>query len=93
MLETGAIDEVQALLSRQLLADLPAMKAIGVPELSAMLAGELDRTDAVEKAKTASRRYAKRQITWIRGQMPDWPAYEEADELVRQCLDLFAQPA
>jgi tRNA dimethylallyltransferase len=57
------------------------MKAIGVPELAAHLAGEMTIAEAIEKAKTASRRYAKRQMTWIRGQMADWPVYSCPAEL------------
>ncbi len=72
MIDAGALDEVRALVARRLDADLPAMKAIGVPELARYLAGELTLADAVETAKMKSRRYAKRQMTWIRGQMADW---------------------
>lgn len=82
MIRQGAVEEVAALLERHLDPDLPVMKAIGVPELAAHLAGELSLEEAVVKAKTASRRYAKRQMTWIRGQMADWPGYDSPDDLV-----------
>lgn len=70
MMETGALDEVRALLDRRLPADLPAMKAVGVPELARHLAGELSLDGAIAAAQQATRRYAKRQVTWFRHQMP-----------------------
>jgi tRNA dimethylallyltransferase len=72
MLQNGAIAEVEALLALGLDPSLPAMKAIGVPEISAMLAGDLSATEAVERAIIATRQYAKRQRTWFRGRMADW---------------------
>lgn len=72
MLENGAIAEVEALLALDLDPSLPAMKAIGVPEISSMLAGALTADEAVERAIIATRQYAKRQRTWFRGRMSDW---------------------
>lgn len=66
MMEYNALEEVAQLLARNLPPDLPAMKAIGVPQLAAFLRDELPMHDAIEKAKAASRQYAKRQITWFR---------------------------
>ncbi len=71
MLEEGALDEVRALLDADPV--LPMMKAIGIRELSAHLRGEIDLDDAVINAKTATRHYIKRQLTWWRGQMKGWP--------------------
>jgi tRNA dimethylallyltransferase len=48
------------------------MKAVGAPELMAHLAGKISLHEAVTQAKTATRRYAKRQLTWARGQMFHW---------------------
>jgi tRNA dimethylallyltransferase len=72
MVEAGALEEVRALLGRKLDPELPAMKAIGVREFSAVIRGEATAAVAIEKAKTESRRYAKRQSTWFRHQMRDW---------------------
>jgi tRNA dimethylallyltransferase len=72
MIEAGALAEVEALGVLGLDPELPIMKALGMPELSAYLAGELPLEQAVEHAKTATRRYAKRQSTWFRNQMPGW---------------------
>jgi tRNA dimethylallyltransferase len=72
MAEAGAIDEVRALLVQNLDPDLPAMKAIGVREFGSFIRGETSLAEAIAKAKTQSRRYAKRQTTWFRHQMKDW---------------------
>lgn len=72
MLHQGAIDEVRGLRQRGLDPSLPAMKAIGVAELSAHIAGTLSEDEAVERATIATRQYAKRQRTWFRGRMADW---------------------
>lgn len=73
MLTGGALDEVRALCARHLDPLLPAMKAHGVPWLSRYLAGEITLALAVEKAKQDTRHYAKRQFTWFRHQLGDWP--------------------
>jgi tRNA dimethylallyltransferase len=66
MMMQGAEAEVAALASRGLDPSLPVMKAIGVREILAMLAGDMTRQKAIETASRDSRRYAKRQMTWIR---------------------------
>ncbi|WBO24629.1 tRNA (adenosine(37)-N6)-dimethylallyltransferase MiaA [Sphingomonas abietis] len=74
MLEQGGIAEADALLARGLDPMLPAMRAIGVPDIAAWRAGEGDRDAMVARAQAASRQYAKRQRTWFRHQPPDnWP--------------------
>ena len=71
MLDQGAVEEVERLLARELPADLPAMKAIGVPQIAAMLRGEMDRRGVIETASAATRQYAKRQMTWFRNQLDE----------------------
>ncbi len=79
MMEQGAVDEVRSLLALNLPADAPVMRAIGVPEISAMLNGEIDRAEAVSRGQAATRQYAKRQYTWFRNQPPkDWSRWIEA---------------
>ena len=73
MVERGVLDEVAALLGLGLAVDLPAMKAVGVPELARHIAGEAALETAIAAAQQATRRYAKRQLTWFRHQMvADW---------------------
>lgn len=77
MVKRGALDEVRALVARNLDRDLPAMKAIGVRELSDVIENKRDLKDAVDDAITATRQYAKRQMTWFRHQFgPDWMRIE-----------------
>jgi tRNA dimethylallyltransferase len=71
MMEEGAPAEVVALMARGLALDLPAMKAVGVREISAWLAGRSSREEAVAAAQQATRRYVKRQTTWLRHRMAD----------------------
>ncbi len=76
MIEQGALEEVAAL--PPLPAMQPIMKAIGVPELQGHLRGETSLDEAVVLAKTATRQYIKRQLTWWRGQMKGWDAFTGA---------------
>ena len=69
MIERGALEEVRALDALGLDPALPAMKVIGVPELRAAMAGETTFPQAIERAKAATRQYAKRQATWFRHQL------------------------
>ncbi|HEY1072453.1 tRNA (adenosine(37)-N6)-dimethylallyltransferase MiaA [Brevundimonas sp.] len=73
MIDNGAVEEVRALLARGLDPALPAMKAVGVPELAAHLAGRTSLDQAVAAIRLATRHYAKRQLTWFRNQTRDWP--------------------
>jgi len=73
MLSAGALDEVRALAARRLDPLLPAVKAHGVPWLMRHLAGEISLAAAVTEAKKDTRHYAKRQFTWFRHQLADWP--------------------
>lgn len=66
MMAAGALEEVRPLIKYG--SVLPMMKAIGVPELTRHLRGEISVEEAVALAKTATRQYIKRQFTWWRGQ-------------------------
>jgi tRNA dimethylallyltransferase len=52
---------------------LPSVKALGLPQLKAHLEGASSLDEAVALAKRDTRRFAKRQMTWFRNQMGDWP--------------------
>ncbi|HST94014.1 MAG TPA: tRNA (adenosine(37)-N6)-dimethylallyltransferase MiaA [Microvirga sp.] len=72
MVEQGALDEVRRLGERRLDPLLPAMRAHGVPGLLAHLRGEIGLDEAIVRGQGDTRRYAKRQFTWFRHQLPDW---------------------
>ena len=81
MLNGGALEEVRRLAARGLDPLLPAMKAHGVPALIRHLKGELSLDEAAAIGRLDTRRYAKRQFTWFRHQLPEfaWMAPAEAD--------------
>jgi tRNA dimethylallyltransferase len=70
MLADGALDEVRAVADAD--PDLPAMRALGVPDLLRHLRGEIDLETARQAARQATRRFAKRQMTWFRNKMIAW---------------------
>lgn len=74
MIEQGALDEVAGLAERGLDPLLPLMRAHGVPWLLRHLAGEIGLEAAIAGGQADTRRYAKRQMTWFRGQMDGWEA-------------------
>jgi tRNA dimethylallyltransferase len=74
MLAEGAAGEVEALLARELDPDLPVMRAIGVPEITAWFYGDITEAQMIAAGQQATRHYAKRQFTWFRNQPPaEWP--------------------
>ncbi|WP_417710596.1 tRNA (adenosine(37)-N6)-dimethylallyltransferase MiaA [Roseibium aggregatum] len=72
MVSEEGFREVRELMAKGLSDKLPAMRAIGVPELGAYLAGEADYAETIHRLTVATRQYAKRQETWFRNQMADW---------------------
>jgi len=84
MLDNGAIEEVEALLARDLDPNLPVMRAIGVPEISVWLRGGSSKEEAIAAGQQATRNYAKRQYTWFRRQPPkDWPRLDTQNYDIR----------
>ena len=94
MIEAGAIEEVRALMARNLDPSLPAMKAHGVPWLIRQLRGEITLEQAVEGAKRDTRQYTKRQQTWFRNQLPEfaWVDPEKALAAVEAQFLALAKP-
>jgi tRNA dimethylallyltransferase len=89
MFAGGAQEEVRALRKLNLHPSLPIMKAVGVPEISQLQAGTMDEETALAAAQQSTRRYAKRQMTWIRNQMKDWKIVVEQDS-ERKLAEIFA---
>ncbi|HET7709389.1 MAG TPA: tRNA (adenosine(37)-N6)-dimethylallyltransferase MiaA [Sphingomicrobium sp.] len=84
MMDGGAVDEVRVLLDRKLDPSLPVMRAIGVREIAAFLAGDLTQEEAIAAGQQATRRYAKRQYTWFANQPPaEWPRWHDITHPVR----------
>ncbi len=77
MFDAGLVDEVRALLDAGVSADTTAMQAIGYKEVAGYLSGACTLDEAADAVCRASRRYAKRQLTWLRSR-PDvhWLRWE-----------------
>jgi tRNA dimethylallyltransferase len=72
MLKAGALDEAKRLWSRGIPRDMPAMRAHGMPGFADYFDGQAPLAAAVERCKRDTRRYAKRQFTWIAHQFTLW---------------------
>ncbi len=86
MLEAGALDEARAL--EGLDPSLPAAKLLGLRPLQALAKGTLTRGEALDGAITATRQFAKRQMTWFRHRMPHYIWY---DPYVSNLITQFRQ--
>ena len=93
MFDSGAIEEVETLLARDLDPSLPVMRAIGVREIAGYLKGDLSRDQAIVAGQTATRQYAKRQYTWFRHQPPRaWPRIDNVNKVASSiCVSLVRQ--
>lgn len=76
MLAEGALEEVRSALAMDLDPALPGYRAHGLRPFMAHLRGDLSLEEAAERTRAETRQYAKRQFTWFRHQMPDWPRVE-----------------
>lgn len=89
MIAEGVLEEVARVMALGVARSAPAMKAVGAAEFGAHLVGELTLEEAAARAKTETRRYAKRQLTWIRNQMKAWHRQDPAaPDLVKTVLAL-----
>jgi len=92
MVAAGFREEVERLRARgDLNSELPAMRAVGYRQLWAHLDGRYSWDEARAKAIVATRQYAKRQLTWLRGdpRIETWPAH--SDGLVNRCLERLSK--
>ncbi|MEM6974273.1 MAG: tRNA (adenosine(37)-N6)-dimethylallyltransferase MiaA [Pseudomonadota bacterium] len=72
MVAGGALEEAAVVARRALPHGAGALKPLGASELIAHVEGRLSLDEAIARATLATRRYAKRQRTWIRGRMKGW---------------------
>ncbi len=71
MVERGLVDEVRGLLARGYGDRDPGMSGTGYREIAAHLRGESTLEEAMERIRSNTRRYARRQLTWFRHQLPE----------------------
>jgi tRNA dimethylallyltransferase len=90
MIEMGGLGEAAALAARRLDPSLPAMKAVGLPDLLSYLRGDVPFEAAIAAAQRSTRRYAKRQMTWFRHQItPDLTLTAQFSESLLRCSRHF----
>ena len=87
MFEAGLVAEVQGLLDGGLRDDSTAMQAIGYKEIVAALRGQCSMEEAKALIQQSSRRYAKRQLSWLRGQADvNWFLWKKEPDFSEACL-------
>jgi tRNA dimethylallyltransferase len=93
MMKLGAMEEARRLWERRLDPEMPAMRAHGMPGFAEHFAGRASLAEAMERCKRDTRRYAKRQMTWIAHQFTDWPRVpsEALDVRTRVIADIYAE--
>ena len=91
MVSLGLFEEVRRLLDAGLGEGCTAMQAIGYKEAAAALRGDCSREDAIETIKRETRRYAKRQLTWLRSRRDalriDWQGRPDFEAAVRDSTE------
>ncbi|MCF8473128.1 MAG: tRNA (adenosine(37)-N6)-dimethylallyltransferase MiaA [Emcibacter sp.] len=70
--EGNAIEEVRSLMQLEYSSSLPVMKSLGVPQIIRHLQGDCSWEEMIYLSQTATRQFAKRQMTWFRNQCGDW---------------------
>ena len=94
MMAQGLLDEVRCLLAQGISPRATAMQAIGYKECLATLDGAMTETEALAQICQASRRYAKRQLTWFRrNPAVHWllqPAVPDAEKTFSQALQIIS---
>jgi tRNA dimethylallyltransferase len=87
MLERGGLEEALALASLD--PALPAAKLLGLRQLIALARGEMTQDAAILDAVTATRQFAKRQMTWFRNRMADYVRIDPNDGNIITAYELF----
>jgi tRNA dimethylallyltransferase len=86
MFEAGVVEEVRALEKLSATAE----KTLGLAEIRALLAGEISQPECIAKIQQATRRYAKRQLTWFQRQT-NFPALNLSAHGSSEAIDLISQ--
>lgn len=89
--KSGALNEIKRLIEQNISEEMPAMKALGVPELGRYIKGEITLQQALDLAKLHTRQYAKRQRTWLKHRLHAdielFDVYRGQPEFVAQILN------
>ena len=71
MFKKGVVEEVKSLLNEKCNINALAMKSLGIKEIISYLENRISKDEAMEIAKTRTRQYAKRQVTWFKNQLQE----------------------
>ena len=91
MIDAGLVDEVRGLLERGYDLGDPGMNATGYVEMIPYLRGEYSLDDAIDAIQRATRRYARRQLTWFRHQLPPDAVWLDATRPRHELADTIAE--
>jgi tRNA dimethylallyltransferase len=93
MMRNGALEEARRLWERRLDSSVPAMRAHGMPGFCDHFEGRVSLQEALDRCKRDTRRYAKRQMTWIAHQFTLWPRIPSEDLQLRTRVisDIWAE--
>ncbi len=80
MVNAGLLEETQKLLAQGYTTESPGMKTVGYKEALQYLSGDFSHEEMITAIQQSTRRYAKRQVTWFRGQLPETTTYAETTE-------------
>ncbi len=91
IIRNGLLYEVRAIRSLGYGKDLKPMKSIGYKEMNHHLDAEIDLQEAIELIKRNTRRFAKRQMTWLRGEdnLIWYDTHREKDKLIKDCMNFY----
>lgn len=90
MFEKGIVEETEEIRGMGYSRDLKPMKAIGYRQANMLIDGEITKPEAVEDAATDTRRFAKRQMTWLRKEKGiRWFTPEKLDDAVEECREFL----
>jgi tRNA dimethylallyltransferase len=90
MIGAGFLDEVRGLLERGYSPQLKSMQSLGYRHLIEVLRGKRELSVAVALIKRDTRRYAKRQLTWLRKEDNlHWFSPEEFDRIKKQIRTFY----
>ena len=83
MITSGGVNEAKSVFAKNYDNSLPIMKAIGVRQLKGYFTGDANLDDSIALASRDTRRFAKRQLTWFRGQARNWQEITNNSDKVR----------
>ena len=95
MIQEGLVDEVKALRDRGFSKEMVSMQGLGYMEILEYLEGTVSEAEAIERIKTGSRHYAKRQLTWMRRERDviwiDRERYSAPEAIIEKMLSVLKE--